>query len=408
MQFHEPTMAIMAAAIHTALALVLTLTIRRRNEVPGGDLWCLGMSLVATGLIALVGLMWIGLPGGRAVFNAGVLAGFVAFLEGVRRFDGAEARLWLVPLAALAGLVISFGFAGEGMQATIRVTLMSGLLVLASGAIALRVLGPGAVEEQSARVVILLAATGLGGIFCTRIAAHLLPGGLNANDATTRVLCYAGVSVLSIVFSFGCLLWANIRVSSQLARLARIDDLTGLANRLSLTELLARQHARWLRSGRPYSVVMINVDRFGDIDAGFGAATGDRVLLEVAKRIIGVARADDVCGRFGGDEFCILLPDTNVGEAHVLAERVRQAIGEEPFVLADGAIAVSVSIGVADCMVGERSHAVLRRADLALVSARQAGGNRVEGWQPPAEVPSPISEDDTGPLTSFLRSPLRA
>lgn len=409
MQFHEPTMAVMAAAIHAALALVLVLTVRRRGDMPGGDLLSLGMALVAFGVIALVTEMLLRVPGGRALFNGCVVAGFVAFLEGIRRFDGAPVRAWLIPSAAAIAIATSLGLHGSEMADALRVTLLAVMLVAVNGAIAVRVLEPGTADEQPARVVVLLAATALGGIFCARIAATWLPGGLPAHDSMTRVLCYVGVSVLSVMLTFGWLLWANLRVSAQLARLARIDNLTGLANRLSFTETLARQHASSLRSGRVYGVVMMNIDRFASIDEGFGAPAGDRVLVEVAKRMTGVARADDVCGRFDGDEFCILLPETSMADALNFAERLRHAICGEPVTLADGAIAVGVSIGVADSLQGERPHGVVRRADLALGAARQAGGGRTEAWQAPTEV---VADDaaleDAGPLTSFLRSPIRA
>ncbi|MBB4013047.1 sensor domain-containing diguanylate cyclase [Niveibacterium umoris] len=401
-------MAVMAAAIHAALALVLVLTVRRRSELPGGDLLSLGMALVALGVLALVANMIYALPGGRAIFNAGVLSGFVAFLEGLRRFDGAPARVALIPAAATLALVVSIGLSGTPMLDALRVTLVSLLLVSVNGAIAVRVLEPGAPEEQPARVVVLLAATGLGGVFCARIAATWLPGGLLAHDELNRVLCYVGVSVLSLMLTFGWLLWANLRVAAQLGRLARIDDLTGLANRLSLTEALVRQHARSQRSGRLYGVVMLNIDRFGAIDEGFGASAGDRVLVEISKRLLVVARADDMCARFSGDEFCVLLPETNLVDAQRFAERVRRAITGEPVRLGDGAIAVSVSIGVADSLQGERPHAVVRRADLALAAAREAGGNRIEGWQAPTPVDPQGASDESGPLTSFLRNPLRA
>lgn len=405
MLFHEPTMAVMAATIHGVLALVLLLTIRRRSELPGGDQFALGMGLVAAGLVLLVAGMLLGFKPGFALFNTLVVMGFAAFLEGIRAFDGGRARHWLIPALGGAALVVSAGLSGTGLAESLRVTVVSLMLVGVSGAIALRVLEPGTADEQAGRMLVLIAAMSIGVIFCARIASSWMPGVLETHGAQTRAICYVGVSAMSVMLTVGYLLWSNLRLASQLARLARIDDLTGFANRLSLTESLARQHARAQRNGKSYSLVMLNIDRFESIDGGFGTLTGDRVIAEVARRVLAEVRADDVCARFSADEFCVLLPDSSRGDALHFAERLHRAIGAAPVELPDGSIAISASIGVADSDEGQRPHETVRRADLALAAARHQGGNRVVRWLPPVEVPQKPSLDlDSGPLTSFLRS----
>ncbi|MCX9155517.1 GGDEF domain-containing protein [Niveibacterium sp. 24ML] len=405
MLFHEPTMAIMAATIHGVLALALLLTIRRRSELPGGGLFALGMGLVAGALVLLVAAMLLGFAPGFVLFNTLAVMGFVAFLEGVRAFEGGRPRHWLILLLGGIAFAVSAGFSGAGVAESIRVSAVSLILVVVSGAIALRVLEPGTADEQPARLLVLLAALGVGVIFCARIASAWMPGLLETHGAQTRAICYVGVSAMAVLLTLGFVLWSNLRLASQLARLARIDDLTGFANRLSLTECLARQHARAQRNGKSYSLVILNIDRFESIDGGFGTVTGDRVIAEVARRILAEVRADDVCARFTADEFCILLPDSSRGDALHFAERLHRAIGAAPVELADGSIAISASIGVADSEEGLRPHETVRRADLALAAARQQGGNRVVRWLPPIEVPQMSAMGfDSGPLTSFLRS----
>jgi diguanylate cyclase (GGDEF)-like protein len=181
----------------------------------------------------------------------------------------------------------------------------------------------------------------------------------------------------------------------ELTRLATTDALTGLASRRHLLAELERELQRAARSARPVGVLMIDIDRFKAINDSLGHANGDAVLVALASRIRLVLRAIDTCGRIGGEEFVVVLPDTDLEGALRTGERLREAMAGAPVLTASGPVAVTISLGVAvhepaarlpDAPAGptmvDVAHALLQRADEALYRAKSLGRNRVEAESP--------------------------
>ena len=165
------------------------------------------------------------------------------------------------------------------------------------------------------------------------------------------------------------------RRNAELERIARSDHLTGLANRLHLNEHLAAMTSAARRHAQDLSVLMVDLDHFKRLNDSHGHEAGDAVLVEVARRIQAGIRDEDVAGRWGGEEFQILLPFTGEAGAAVLAERVRGLIAESPVELAGGiAVPVTASIGGATSPCGGRED-VVPLADQALYEAKGAGRN---------------------------------
>jgi diguanylate cyclase (GGDEF)-like protein len=167
---------------------------------------------------------------------------------------------------------------------------------------------------------------------------------------------------------------------SLVRRLATIDGLTGLYQRHCVVrqaelELRSSQRNNW-----PMSVIMLDADHFKQINDQFGHAAGDTVLRTVAQKCHRSVRAGDIVGRYGGEEFLVLLPRTDSVEALVVAERVRKSIAESHIALQIGpTIPVSVSLGVASRAPSTRSlEELLSRADRALYLAKARGRNRIE------------------------------
>ena len=155
-----------------------------------------------------------------------------------------------------------------------------------------------------------------------------------------------------------------------------MDPLTGLPNRRSLTTELEREHAL-ARRGRPaFSVLLLDVDHFKAVNDERGHAAGDRVLEEIAARLRGRARTSDVVGRWGGEEFLVIAPDTDADGARILAEGLRTAISDTPTVLDSGPVRITASVGVAS-WERETVDEVLSRADQALYEAKAAGRDQV-------------------------------
>lgn len=164
----------------------------------------------------------------------------------------------------------------------------------------------------------------------------------------------------------------NARLHRMVERQALLDGLTGLANRRSAEDVLRAEIARATRLGGDVAVVMADLDGFKDVNDRHGHPGGDAVLREFARRLRGVVREIDVCARWGGEEFCLVLPGTDADGAEHVAERAREALERRPVSLDDGTrVAVTASFGVA-------------AADDALYRAKRAGKNRVAVAERPA------------------------
>jgi len=165
------------------------------------------------------------------------------------------------------------------------------------------------------------------------------------------------------------------RLMERLELMATTDVLTGAGNRTRFEEDFTRYLMEADRYDRPLSIVMLDIDHFKRINDRYGHAVGDSVLRQVAKVVETQIRSADALYRWGGEEFCVLSPETMLEGARESAERIRIAVAGADF----GAVAeVTVSLGVAQWQAGELADALLRRVDGAMYAAKQAGRNRVE------------------------------
>jgi diguanylate cyclase (GGDEF)-like protein len=170
----------------------------------------------------------------------------------------------------------------------------------------------------------------------------------------------------------------NARLHRIVAKQARIDGLTGLANRRQFEQQLAVELARLERFGGPLAIVLADLDDFKDVNDRFGHPAGDAVLREFARTLEERIRDIDVAARWGGEEFVLLLPGTDLEGAARVAERVRGALEERVVVSADGdPIRVTASFGLAAYPDAGSADDLLETADAALYQAKWAGKNRV-------------------------------
>jgi two-component system cell cycle response regulator len=164
---------------------------------------------------------------------------------------------------------------------------------------------------------------------------------------------------------------------SEKWRLARTDLLTGLLNRRSFNDHFDREWKRAVRHGHPLSCVLLDIDFFKRINDTFGHREGDAVLKLFAKVIQEHGRAGDFACRYGGEELCVLLPDTNEEGATIWAERVRTTLAGRELPIGEKKVRLSASFGVAQRFDDvPNSHALLHRADQAMLVAKQSGRNR--------------------------------
>lgn len=168
----------------------------------------------------------------------------------------------------------------------------------------------------------------------------------------------------------------NARLFKEVQRLASIDELTGIHNRRSLFELAERELQRARRFGHPLSAVMLDIDHFKRVNDSYGHIAGDQVLRAVAQHCREAIREVDTLGRYGGEEFVIVLPETELVGARATAERVRCRILDTEIATDQGRVAITLSLGVATLDQTDDLDALLKRADQALYGAKQAGRNR--------------------------------
>jgi diguanylate cyclase (GGDEF)-like protein len=177
-------------------------------------------------------------------------------------------------------------------------------------------------------------------------------------------------------------LWADVTAQLQLVRELRhnaeTDELTGVANRRAFTAVMKREQARSRRSGDGYSLMLVDLDYFKQVNDQLGHGAGDRVLKAVARVINGCLRQEDLLSRYGGDEFAILLPGTGQSGACEVAERICEKVASTAFEAEGEKIPMSVSIGTSsfDPARGMDSGQLIREADKALYRAKASGRNR--------------------------------
>ncbi len=221
--------------------------------------------------------------------------------------------------------------------------------------------------------------------------ALLVPGAVTA-EMTVHSGLNIGSSfayvVLSLSFHAMLMALVIIRLVSDLRRLSRRDGLTGLLNRRALEDELAQQIQRSRRTREPFCVLMLDADHFKQVNDRYGHAVGDLALKHLARLLRARMREIDRVARFGGEEFLVLLPGLALADALPLAERLRQSVVAEPLAHGDGAIPMSVSIGMAEWAgPEEEASRVLVRADAALYEAKRRGRDRVAsaGLDPESE-----------------------
>jgi two-component system cell cycle response regulator len=170
-----------------------------------------------------------------------------------------------------------------------------------------------------------------------------------------------------------------------LAEVSARDSLTGLYNRWYVMEKIESEMNRSLRHGSPVALLMLDIDHFKRINDSFGHAAGDSVLKSFGQVLRESCRVYDVPGRYGGEEFCVVLPETRIGNTTAVAERIRQRLAESRFDVGGDHVAITASMGIAgmDSVADEglvSSAALIERADRALYSAKHRGRDRIEVW----------------------------
>lgn len=216
--------------------------------------------------------------------------------------------------------------------------------------------------------------------------------GMLAEEGASELMVFAPVGHVALI----AIVWVLARNTERLAAArtktelmelqATTDPLTGVANRRRLDDEIGRLVAQARRYDQPFSVVLLDLDGFKDVNDIHGHEVGDRVLVETVDRLQAAIREADLLGRWGGEEFLLLAASTAHQAACALAERCRRAIADSP--MQHGGVTVTASLGVASLGRDDDARALLRRADLAMYTAKSDGRDRVVG------IPDVASPDE--------------
>lgn len=172
------------------------------------------------------------------------------------------------------------------------------------------------------------------------------------------------------------------RLAQDMSRLAITDTLTRLMNRRGITVSLIDAMAQAERYDHPLAIAMVDIDHFKSVNDNHGHEAGDKVLSEVASLLSEALRMPDKVGRYGGEEFLVVLPHTTLPQAKKIAERMRTAIERFGFALGEKTIPVTVSLGLTQYRKGEDLEQLLSRVDEALYQAKAGGRNQVITQKP--------------------------
>jgi diguanylate cyclase (GGDEF)-like protein len=380
MQMHTPTLLLVNILVTAVLGVGMGIVARRsRRDGMVWWAWAMGAQMLTYLLFALRGQIsdWLSV----VVANTLLVATFALFAEGLCEFQKRPARRWLIwsPVLAML-LLVALLMNHHQIRPQIATLLLSfQSLVLLHLILGRRHATPGGGQYfvVAGLVMIILA-------LLLRFVAALF-GQVDLNQVTASHPAHAFSVLMStliiVLIAMGLVLMTKEQADVRNHTLAMQDDLTGLNNRRSIQQVLTQQIALARRSQRSLALLLIDIDHFKQINDTHGHLSGDKALRDVAVCLRERLRAQDMVGRWGGEEFIAILPDTDAAGAQALAEALRVATEQAGFSsINDHPIPMTISIGlhVLELSSGNQRDDMIGAADRALYQAKQNGRNRVE------------------------------
>ena len=393
MQMHIPTMFLMVIAVSLTMASC-TAALWKREQPEGLGYWTVG--LLSHAAAFLLFSLRDSLPFSLTVVLANLMlvAAFSLFCEAMLQFQHRRmprTQIWWPVLVAGPALWVL----PDAVK--MRITIVSVLCVYQLALLLLitfrcRRETPG----RGQYLVMLATLMGITTMSCRTIGTALGNEQILQLTSSTpiQVITFLTSSIALMLTSTGLVLMTKERADARSQSLALHDELTGLPNRRYSLEILSRLHANLHRSLQPFSVLVLDIDHFKQVNDQYGHPTGDRVLQRLAHTLHTHLRATDHAGRLGGEEFLVLLPNTNASGAARLAEKLRHSVEQLQPDSPEMPLRITVSIGVYTVLPGNQSDPLeaVALADKALYHAKQNGRNRVETASiDSAPVPSPLS-----------------
>ncbi len=365
---------LLAGAMGALMSLVIYFMRRGYPSNIGGlGYWAIGPAVIFLSTL-LFGARDI-LPELLTVTTANLLLllGVFSLYFGSVRFyrQTIDARRWIAAIIVVIAVTSWYTFAKPNYNARLLlIACFMGFIFIRHALLIARFGG----TSFSARFTLLVSVTEAL-VLLLRAASALATESTNLLQSSPIQSIYiTAYAVAMLMLTVGLVLLAADRLRSELEHLATHDPLTGILTRRALLDRCALELARCLRHDRSMALLMLDLDHFKAVNDQHGHLVGDHVILNFVARTSGLLRQIDSFGRFGGEEFIVLLPETNPTDAMVVAERIRAAVAT-PSELP----AYTVSIGVTTRSYGDTTvDELLARADKALYQAKANGRNRVE------------------------------
>lgn len=362
------------------LSMMLAITRAHHKGVRGPGYWSVGNLVVGLGMI----LVLIQLDATRALFLPGVAmigAGLSLYINGIQAFVGKapDHRIPAVIFILLAAVDVYFMLVKHDIRTTVIIdALVFAVIYLVCARLTFSpdegVLGN--LYWIASSLFMMLALLMIG----RAVSASSVDITVFDSFATWPVNAYTFMlgAVSQFFISSLFVLMLGYQLNQNLESIATIDGLTGILNRRGLEDAANKMQGVCKRINLSMAVLLIDIDHFKKVNDQFGHLSGDDVLKHLAATISNILRTGDVAGRYGGEEFCVFLPNTNENDASVLAERIRAGIEATPFKDYDLIINITVSIGVADSVrAGYEFKGLVAAADGAMYAAKNSGRNRV-------------------------------
>jgi diguanylate cyclase (GGDEF)-like protein len=390
-----PTLWTVFVVNFLALGLIWAYVTHSYPKFAAARFWMASSFIGATGAMTALVRLFVASPLPLLLGAAGVIAASCLAAMGIERFYNRPVS-WRLMIAtaglSLAGIMF-FMVGFEHMQLRMLSYTFGQALPLA---LALRLLlsPPEGRVSPGARLSGIVILTIIG-IFLARTVGNLIGYDFSARaGGQTHAVMVLGLLFLSMTLNFGFLLMAMDRLRNEVADLALLDDLTGVANRRHLLQRLSEECARSERSGEPFSLLVIDLDGFKTINDTYGHAAGDQCLRHFTLMAQTRLRPGDMLARTGGDEFCVVLPSSSLREAAAIARRVLDVCRQDADVCTGNDIPVTISIGVAEWHrgIGQFPDRLIAHADHALYAAKKNGKNDFAVYDPAP----PLSPDPAG------------
>ncbi|MCU1279847.1 MAG: hypothetical protein JWM53_3393 [bacterium] len=374
-----PTLILGLALDDLVLAAALWLAIPRRSP-SGVRQWCAALALQALASVLLGRRAFGGtaLTASIVAVNVALALSLTLQLSSLSaHYRRPFARPWHLAAALGCALVAGVLVARPALRIG-AVSVIYGAAMIAIGLVARRWHG-----REPGRGNRLLAYGSFAGAAISLLrapVAALWPAHVGELHAGLMpILTTLGAQAVTLATSLGFLLMHRERQEQEHERLAMTDALTGVYNRRTLFDLGEKELLRARRTGASLSLVILDVDHFKKINDKYGHLGGDAVLLRFVEVVRGCLRQSDVLTRYGGEEFCILLPGVGRAGARVVGERIRSTIEASTFFVGAIPLRVTSSVGVADLPndAAATLSSMVARADQALYVAKRDGRNRV-------------------------------